>query len=183
MLQSRVSFGRNLYFFQSFVGQFSESEIDGKSILIPQQCFITVFGFHGIHWAPASYFIDNSYSYCYRHESRWKRVVTAALLIGCDGETFTPPSSFQWIKICPDILAVCFCNCISAKFLPSHFTSVRNYLLILVFPVSNWTGLLQITQYGIFICIQFNPIGKQIEDKDICPRPVHAKYRHLGSLC
>ena len=57
-------------------------------------------------------------------------------------------------------------------FLPLHYNKVRDYLLILDFPISNRTGS---HNTGPLYLYQFNPIEKQIEDKDICLRVVYAK--------
>ena len=45
-----------------------------------------------------------------------------------------------------EIATACRCS-------PSNYNSVRNFLLRLVFSISNQTGLLRITQYGISVFI------------------------------
>ena len=50
------------------------------------------------------------------------------------------------------VFAVRFCSFIYAMFLPLQYKSV-DYLLIFIFSISSWNGLLQITQYGILVSI------------------------------
>ena len=78
--------------------------------------------------------------------------LTADLTIVCNRESSTPLSSFQLFKICPDILYLQFafitvyqlyyCRCITIR-----LTICKTYF----FSISNWTGLIQITQYRILI--------------------------------
>ena len=60
-------------------------------------------------------------------------------------------------------------------FLPLQYNSVRNYLLILVFRYQIRMGCYRSHNKGSLYVYQFNSIEKQMEDKDICLRPVYAK--------
>ena len=83
----------------------------------------------------------------------------------------------EWFQNCPDILFLHFdfVTVISAMFLPFHYNSVRSSILILVFIVSIWTGFATDHTIRALYVFQFNPIEKEIEDKDLFLRFVYLK--------
>ena len=62
-----------------------------------------------------------------------------------------------------------------AMFLPLQYNSVGNYLLILVFRYRIRMGCYRSHNKGSLYVYQFNSVEKQMEDKDICLRPVYEK--------
>ena len=64
-------------------------------------------------------------------------------------------------------------------YLPLQYNSVRNYLLILVYSISSRTRFATDHTIRDLYVYRFNPIDKQIQDKDIFLRPVYANIFKL----